>query len=136
MKIFIVFALSVCIAGCASTSKTLEQPLNAPAGTVATATKALEEGNRMFAMRDWQGAKAQYYTAVKAQPSLAEAHYNLGLVLDVLREDEEARRHFMEAATLAPGHKVIWNSPPLRQHGDVDAHPKGGAMVTPAMGVH
>ncbi len=30
-----------------------------------------------------------------------------------------ASQHYLEAANLAPGHKVIWNSPPLRRYGNV-----------------
>jgi tetratricopeptide (TPR) repeat protein len=84
----------------------------------------MEEGNRLFEARQFNAAKAQYEAAIKAQPSLAEAHYNLGWALSSLGDDAEAKRHFKEAATLAPGNKVIWDSPPLRQHGQVEAHPK------------
>ena len=34
-----------------------------------------------------------------------------------------AKPHFIEAANLAPGHKVIWNSPPLRRYGNVPDAP-------------
>jgi hypothetical protein len=27
----------------------------------------------------------------------------------------EARKHYVQAANLAPGNKVIWNAPPLRK---------------------
>jgi tetratricopeptide (TPR) repeat protein len=81
----------------------------------------VEEGNRLFAARQWDQAKAQYELAIKAQPSLAEAHYNLALALEMLGDEPSATKHYKEAANLAPGHKVIWNSPPLRRHGEVDS---------------
>jgi len=58
-------------------------------------------------------AKQHFETAIKAAPSLAEAHYNLGMGLYEKGVMAEARPHFMKAADLGPGNKVIWSSPPL-----------------------
>ena len=128
--VMMIFAL----AGCA-TSSVADRTLSAPPGTQPAAVTAMKEGNRLFAARQWEGAKAQYEAAISAQPTLAEAHYNLALVYDVLRDDVTARLHYMEAANLAPGNKVIWDAPPLRRHGDVDAHPKqSDTMFMPAVG--
>lgn len=113
-----------------------ERTLRAPTGTPVGAAAAMEEGNRHFGAREWALAKTQYETSIKAQPSLAEAHYNLAMTLEMLGDDAAARRHYIEAANLAPGHKVIWDSPPLRQHGLVDSTPKGGSLITPTMGAH
>ena len=63
-------------------------------------------------------AKAEFLIAVEEGPKCAEAHYNLGLALTYLGEKEEARKHFIDAANLAPGHQVIWDSPALRPYGD------------------
>lgn len=130
--IIIALTLSHCATGNVTQSRTLE----APAGTKPAAMAAMEEGNRLFAQRQWEAAKAQYQTAITAQPTLAEAHYNLALVYDMLRDDATARHHYIEAANLAPGHKVIWDAPPLRRHGDVDAHPSSssGPSFFPAIG--
>ena len=111
---------------------TLETALSAPPKSVPAAAAAIEEGNTLFHARQWEAAKAQYETAIQAQPTLAEAHYNLGLVYDALRNDKEARKHFVEAANLAPGNKIIWSSPALRQHGDVLASPKPGEFFSPS----
>lgn len=121
--------------GCAGPMKE-ERTLRPPAGTVITAATAVEEGNRLFASRQWASAKAQYEAAIKAQPTLAEAHYNLALALEMLGEDGAARRHYIEAANLAPGHKVIWDSPPLRRHGLVDGTSKGDTLLTPGRSSH
>ena len=55
-------------------------------------------------------------------PTSAEAHYNLGLALFALGESDQAREHFIEAANLAPGDKVIWDSPALRPYGSPDSN--------------
>jgi tetratricopeptide (TPR) repeat protein len=80
----------------------------------------------------WEAAKAKFEEAIKTQPTLAEAHYNLGLVYDVLRNGKEAYRHFVEAVNLAPGNKIIWSSPAFREYGDVMASPKPGDYFSPA----
>ncbi len=95
------------------------QTLQAPSGAVPEAVRAMDEGNRLFATEQWEAARRQYETAIQIQPSLAEAHYNLALTLQELGNPKGARHHYLEAANLAPGHKVIWNSPPLRPHGNV-----------------
>ncbi len=123
--------IAVVAVGCASGGgkSVLETALSAPPGTKPEAAAANEEGIKLFYKRQWDEAKAQFEVAIKAQPTLAEAHYNLGLVYDVLRNDREARKHFVEAANLAPGNKDIWNSPALRQHGDVVTSPKSGLFA-------
>lgn len=128
--------LAIVLTGCAAgRPMAAERTLKAPANTVPEAAAAMEEGNRLFAGRQLEAAKAKYQDAIKAQPTLAEAHYNLALVYDFLRDDATAKHHYIEAANLAPGHKVIWDAPPLRKHGDVDAHPKGSdTLFLPAVG--
>jgi Flp pilus assembly protein TadD len=91
----------------------------------------MEEGNRLFAEGQWERSKQRYEAAITAQPTLAEAHYNLALTLERLGNRAEARRHYLEAANLAPGHKVIWNSPPLRRYGEADPVPKDKAFLDP-----
>ncbi len=105
------------VGGCASSPDPLVA-LPAPPGTPPPALHAMEEGNRLFEAGDWASAKAQYEAAVAAHPTLAEAHYNLALSLEKLGNPRLARKHYLQAANFAPGHKVIWNSPPLRPYGD------------------
>jgi len=123
--------IAVLAIGCASGKGkgVLETALSAPPGTKPEAAAANEKGITLFYKRQWDGARTQFEAAIKAQPTFAEAHYNLGLVYDALRNDREARKHFVEAANLAPGNKEIWNSPPLRQHGDVITGPKSGIFA-------
>lgn len=105
------------IAGCASQKAAPLTVLAAPAGTTAKAAELMTEGNRLAAAQDWQGAKQAYQAAATAQPDLAEAHYNLAVCLDRLGAKAEAKKHYMTAANLAPGHKVIWDAPPFRETG-------------------
>ena len=115
---------------------TLETALSAPAKAAPAAAAANEDGIKLFYARQWEAAKAKFEAAIQAQSTLAEAHYNLGLVYDALRNDKEARKHFIEAANLAPGNKAIWSSPALREHGNVMANPKSGDFFTPTSGHH
>jgi Flp pilus assembly protein TadD len=128
--------LAIVLTGCANRPMAAERTLKAPANTVPAAATAIEEGNQLFGSRQLEAAKLKYQEAIQVQPTLAEAHYNLALVYDFLRDDATARHHYIEAANLAPGHKVIWDAPPLRRHGDVDANPKGsgGTLFMPAVG--
>ena len=123
--------VAVFVVGCAGHSHQ-DQVLPPPASAESAVVGAMEEGNRLFAAHQWQAAKAQYEAAIRVQPSLAEAHYNLALALGQLGSPKEARHHFLEAANLAPGHKVIWDSPPLRPYGNPESEsgseaPEAGA---------
>jgi Tfp pilus assembly protein PilF len=115
MTIPIAILMTVMLAGCAADQKAPIETLRAPAGTSATVTEAMERGNGLFAAQDFNGAKEAYDAILKTDPSLAEAHYNLALTLDHMGDKTEARKHYVQAANLAPGNKVIWNAPPLRK---------------------
>ena len=130
---FIGLALGSCASG---GNRPLETALSAPPKAAPAAAAANEEGIKLFYARQWDAARAKFETAIKEQPTMAEAHYNLGLVYDALRDDRAARKHFVEAANLAPGNKAIWSSPALRQYGDVMASPKSGDFFTPTQGHH
>lgn len=116
MKMFVwAMVLTMALAGCATRQKTEAQVLHAPAGTSAIVSQQLEEGNQLFKKRDWAGAKQVYLGTIQTDPTVAEAHYNLALALEHLGEKVEARKHYVAAANLAPGNKVIWDAPPLRK---------------------
>ena len=51
----------------------------------------------------------------------------------MLFRSEQARQQFMEAANLAPGDKVIWDSPALSPYGNVEA-PKKKQLIPPGAG--
>ena len=108
--------LTMALVGCVARQKIEAKTLHAPAGTSAVVSQRLEEGNQLFAKRDWAGAKQVYLATIQTDPTVAETHYNLALTLDRLGEKVEARKHYVAAANLAPGNKVIWDAPPLRKY--------------------
>ena len=110
MAVFCAFAL-----GCGGQSAHVRNVLPAPSGTKPEAAAQMEKGNALFASRDFVGAEQAFRQAIVADAGLAEAHYNLALALDRTGHKDEAKKHYIEAANLAPGNKVIWDSPPLRQ---------------------
>lgn len=117
MSVFRWAVLSMmAVVGCASQHKAEVRPLHAAAGTSAVVSQQLEQGNQLFAQQDWAGAQQVYLATIQADQTLAEAHYNLGLTLERLGEKAEAKKHYVAAANLAPGNKVIWDAPPLRKY--------------------
>ncbi len=109
--------------GCSSDKPAPLTVLDPPSQTLTQVQTYLTEGNRLFHEGRWEGARQQFQAAVQAQPDLAEAHYNLAVTMEHMGNREGAKPHFIEAANLAPGHKVIWNSPPLRRYGNVPDKP-------------
>lgn len=125
------------VAGCATDNKpvplvVLEPPPNA----TEQARTLLLEGNQRFGEGRWEAARREFQAAIDEQADLAEAHYNLALSLERLGDAASAKKHYIEAANLAPGHKVIWNSPPLRRYGNVPDAPAqpAAAPSLPAFG--
>lgn len=88
--------------------------LQAPAEVSPAVAAQLERGNSLFAAQKWAEAEQVYRQTIVAEPTLAEAHYNLATILYRVGNKLEAKKHYMEAANLAPGNKVIWDAPPLR----------------------
>ncbi len=105
------------LAGCAGAKAPPTTILAAPNGTSAKAAPFMAEGDRLFQAMDWAGASQAYQSAIGAQPDMAEAHYNLAVSLDRMGKKDEAKKHYFTAANLAPGNKVIWDSPPFRESG-------------------
>jgi Tfp pilus assembly protein PilF len=105
------------LSGCAGPKAPPVTILAAPTGTSAKAAPHMADGDRLFRANDWAGASQAYQAAVTQQPDLAEAHYNLAVALDRMGNKTEAKQHYVTAANLAPGNKVIWDSPPLRDSG-------------------
>lgn len=114
-RLFMVAVCSLAL-GCSSQSEKAGNVLPPPTGTKPAAATQIEKGNTLFASRDFAGAEEAFRQAIVVDAGSAEAHYNLALTLDRTGNQAEAKKHYIEAANLAPGNKVIWNSPPLRQH--------------------
>jgi Flp pilus assembly protein TadD len=115
MRVVFTIVLCALALGCSSKSDTHRNVLPAPNGSKPEAAAQVEKGNALFASKDFTGAEQAFRQAILADTTLAEAHYNLALALDRTGRTDEAKKHYIEAANLAPGNKVIWDSPPLRQ---------------------
>lgn len=127
MKSMIVLLSVVAGLGLAACAKAPEKPkarapLPLAMSAPIAAVQANEQGTKAYQNRQFGEAKAAFEQTVKAAPDSGEAHYNLGLALYASGENDEARDHFIEAANLAPGNKVIWDSPALRQYGSPDSN--------------
>lgn len=126
MKFTIVATLLMAglwVAACAKESEKPKARAPLPLGMSASpaAVQATAQGTKAYQSRQFDAAKGSFEQAVKAAPDSGEAHYNLGLTLFAMGDNDAAREHFMEAANLAPGNKVIWDSPALRQYGNPDS---------------
>lgn len=87
--------------------------LGAPSGSDPLAARHNDAGVQAYKQEKWDGAREEFEAATKVTPSLAEAHYNLGMVLYRQGKDAEAKPHFLKAAALAPDNDVILNAPPF-----------------------
>ncbi len=113
-------------------------PLTLEFGVKPQAVTLTEEGTQAYQAKQFDDAKKYFSQAVVTAPQSGPAHYNYALALHAVGDTEQARHEFIEAANLAPGDKVIWDSPPLRPYGDVEAPKKYKQMPMganrPAMG--
>jgi Tfp pilus assembly protein PilF len=118
----IVPALIVGLTACASAPEKPKPRMPLPVGlsTSQEVRQYTQEGTREYQGGHYDEAKSAFEKAVDGAPTSGEAHYNLGLVLYAIGDTDQARDHFIEAANLSPGNKVIWDSPALRPYGDPD----------------
>jgi Flp pilus assembly protein TadD len=100
------------IGGCTSAPKAKQTVLPVPSSTSAAAARHNNEGIHAYQLGQGEGAKQHFEAAIAASPERAEAHYNLGKTGYRLGTMRQGDTHFIEAANLAPGNKVTWNSPP------------------------
>jgi len=119
----LMLILAVWLPGCASKAKP-RMPLDLKPNVAPDLVHLNSQGMQEYQSRQFDQAKAHFQQVLTGAPTAAEAHYNLGLTLFALGDSDQARDHFIEAANLAPGDKVIWDSPALRQFGSPDANIK------------
>ncbi|MGC4098724.1 MAG: tetratricopeptide repeat protein [Nitrospira sp.] len=93
-------------------------PLALEGEATSQAAALTDEGTQAYQARQYGEAKRYFEQAVAAAPQSGQAHYNYALALNALGDSEVARQHFLEAADLAPGDKVIWDSPALSPYGN------------------
>ena len=118
VNILLAATVMVGLYACATPDKPFTRlPLKLKPGVSASALDHNDQGTRAYLARRYEDAKTQFEQAVAEAPDSAEAHYNLGLALFSSGQGQESREHFIRAANLAPGDKVIWDSPALRPYG-------------------
>ena len=137
-----VILVLVVSAACSLTSKAKPLvPLALESGVKPQVMTLTEQGTLAYHAKQFDEAKQYFSKAVAEVPQSGPAHYNYALALYALGNTEEARQQFMEAANLAPGDQVIWDSPALRPYGNPDSPkkylppgPGGGARPLPGGG--
>jgi Flp pilus assembly protein TadD len=72
-------------------------------GSVDEAGRLFQEGLELMAKSDRAGAKSAFRRALQLQPGFAEAHSNLGLLLEGAGRPEEAEACYRQALELSPG---------------------------------
>ena len=128
----VIFLLVGAVACSKSKAKPLV-PLALESGVKPQAVVLTEQGTQAYQTREFDNAKNYFSQAVATAPQSGPAHYNYALALHALGDTEQARQQFMEAANLAPGDKVIWDSPALSPYGNVEA-PKKKLLIPPGGG--
>jgi Tfp pilus assembly protein PilF len=123
-KLAVFVCLLIGIASCTKSQPKPLVPLPLGTGVSAQAQTLNQRGTEAYQAKEFAEAKSLFGQAIKAAPDSGPAHYNFALALNAVGETEEAHQHFIEAANLAPGDKVIWDSPALRPFGSPEA-PKG-----------
>lgn len=114
LAVLLVPALVACASNKAKPKPRFPLPLQ---GRVSQqAVQVNNHGIQAYQSGQFEEARADFQQAVASARDSAEAHYNLGLTLFALGQGDAARDHFIEAANLAPGDKVIWDSPALRPY--------------------
>ena len=131
LSILGVILLLVGVVACAKKAKPLV-PLVLESGVKPQAEVLTEQGTQAYQARQFDEAKNYFSQAVATAPQSGPAHYNYALALNALGDTEQARQQFMEAANLAPGDKVIWDSPALRPYGKVESSKK--MLIPPGAG--
>ena len=126
MKYLSILGLILILVGVVACSKKAKPlvPLALDAGVKPQAEVLTEQGTQAYQAKQFDDAKNYFSQAVATAPQSGQAHYNYALALNALGDTEQARQQFMEAANLAPGDKVIWDSPALSPFGNVEAPKK------------
>jgi tetratricopeptide (TPR) repeat protein len=111
-------------------------PLALDPGNKPQAIALTEQGTQAYQARQFEEAKTYFSQAMALAPQSGQAHYNYALALNALGDTETARQQFLEAANLAPGDKIIWDSPALSPYGNPQGvkekkeHPYGTGRPT------
>jgi|TARA_B100000315_G_scaffold258073_1_gene308984 tetratricopeptide (TPR) repeat protein len=110
----VVFVAMMFMALTANLGEAVEKALAAPSGSAGAEKNA--EGISHYNQGHWDVAEKYFMEAVKADPKLAVAHYNLALSLHNQNNHGDATKHFSHALKLAPKNPAIANSGSLKGH--------------------
>lgn len=128
MKYLSMFGVLLLLVGSAACSLMNREkplvPLALEAGVKPQVVTLTEQGTQAYQAKQFDEAKQYFSQAMADAPQSGPARYNYALALYALGDTEQARQQFMEAANLAPGDKVIWDSPALRPYGNVESPKK------------
>lgn len=119
-----VLLLLVGVGACSKSKAKRLVPLALEAGVSQQALSLNEQGTQAYRVREFDEAKKYFAQTVAAASQSGPAHYNYALALNALGETEAARKQFIEAANLAPGDKIIWDSPALSPFGNPEVEEK------------
>ena len=130
MKAFTIYRISlimVCLlGGCATASGPLATlPMISP-----EAAQQNLQGIEAYNSGKWKAAKEKFESAIQADPTLPEAHFNLALTLHKLELHDQATDHFRQAGELASNNKDIVESSLYKNHlglsSTLERHLSGG----------
>lgn len=117
MKYVLLISMGVVLVAAVACTKEKVKPwapLILESSAKSDAKLLTEQGAQAYQSRQFEDAKKYFSQAMAAAAQSGAAHYNYALALQALGDKEQARQQFLEAANLAPGDKVIWDSPALR----------------------
>jgi len=119
LSIGLILGLLIIVPACDYGTPVGEAPkgdsaLMAPVGS--TGRMDNDEGVGHYKQGHWDVAEGHFQKAIKADPNLAEARYNLGLTLDKMGKHDAATAAFKKAVELAPANPAIKDSEILKKH--------------------
>ncbi|HEX7766309.1 MAG TPA: tetratricopeptide repeat protein [Nitrospira sp.] len=119
-----ILVLMIGVTACSKSKAKPLVPLALEAGVPPRAITLNEQGTQAYQAREYEEAKKYFAQTVETAPQSGPAHYNYALALNKLGETDAARKQFVEAANLAPGDKIIWDSPVLSPFGNPETEEK------------
>ncbi|MEC4672929.1 MAG: tetratricopeptide repeat protein [Nitrospirota bacterium] len=77
--------------------------------------ESINGGVNHYHQRNWNSAVSQFQQALKKNPNSAVAHYNLGLTLRQMGQQDKAVQHFRKASQFGRSNLFIRNSSEVKK---------------------